>query len=438
MLPTRAWELALGAALAFAPAIRKARLAEAANIAGLLLIGCGIVFLTEDSAFPGYNALYPCLGAALVVWPKRSATLSGQLLAWRPMVLIGLISYSLYLWHWPVITYFRIYNIGHDIGEFEGTLLLSISFLLAFASWKYIEMPFRQWRAPDWRIISAGLSTIGICVLIGIGLHGANGAPWRLSDEERKIAQYMGYKSGFGKEICRLEGDDIKLSCPAHNERQPNVLLMGDSHAIHFARALPITFPNVNFFIAARSGCRPVIDAVASDGKDECVELMDWVFHEAVPNMWFDSIILSARWRNGHSEQLPATVAYLRKYTDRVIVFGQTMEYRTSLPEMMLVDALPREESNLNRKDRFDEVSRLNMQIISALRSTGAEVFLPSEAICPAGRCSSQTPTGALYQFDKAHLTLDGATEVLSRFKRLGLSFGQEPNRAASVSMIKR
>src|SRR5262249_11932609 len=101
----RAWELGLGALLAFLPAL-PTLVGEIATLAGLALIATGFKIASPDN-FPGLDALYPCIGAALVIWPRTRRTISDRLLGL--LAPIGLISYSLYLWHWPIWVYFRIY-----------------------------------------------------------------------------------------------------------------------------------------------------------------------------------------------------------------------------------------------------------------------------------------------------------------------------------------
>src|SRR5690606_19397998 len=98
----RAWELGVGALLALLPALSSRLLAEIIRAVGLALIACSYFFVTDKEPFPGINAAYACAGAALLIWPSSPTTLISRFLSIRPAVTIGLISYSLYLWHWPL------------------------------------------------------------------------------------------------------------------------------------------------------------------------------------------------------------------------------------------------------------------------------------------------------------------------------------------------
>src|SRR4029077_2686899 len=110
----RAWELGLGALVVFLPPLPSRLLAEGAPIAGLALIGYAVFVLTSHDVFPGINALWPCLGAALLVWPRRRPSLVASLLGAFPFRRTGEISYSLYLWHWPLLVFMRYYDNGRE------------------------------------------------------------------------------------------------------------------------------------------------------------------------------------------------------------------------------------------------------------------------------------------------------------------------------------
>jgi peptidoglycan/LPS O-acetylase OafA/YrhL len=145
---TRAWELGLGAMLSLIPAvsIRSAWVRETLPVLGLSLIFFSAMTLTASDPFPGLNALAPCLGAALVVLPVGNQTQIGSVLGYAPLQLLGKISYSLYLWHWPVLVFFR-FRSGDDFPTMiEAVFLIVVSTALAWLTWKYVETPLRQWK----------------------------------------------------------------------------------------------------------------------------------------------------------------------------------------------------------------------------------------------------------------------------------------------------
>ena len=151
-LPSRAWELLIGSVLALIPArwISGNRLArETITYAGFACIVAACVFYTEATPFPGLAALVPCSGTAAIIWANSrgdggmSLTSAGAILASRPFVFLGLISYSLYLWHWPLLTFGSYWSLW-PLSLTSRLGLLALTFLLAILSWRFVETPIRS------------------------------------------------------------------------------------------------------------------------------------------------------------------------------------------------------------------------------------------------------------------------------------------------------
>ena len=151
-LPSRAWELLIGSILALIPAgwILSNRLArETITYAGLTCIVAPCLFYTKDTPFPGLAAVVPCAGTAAIIWANTigssgmSLTSAGALLAWRPLVFLGLISYSLYLWHWPLLVFTNYWSLG-PLSLISRLGLLVLALLLAILSWRFVETPIRH------------------------------------------------------------------------------------------------------------------------------------------------------------------------------------------------------------------------------------------------------------------------------------------------------
>ena len=142
---TRAWELLIGGVLAI-QGIPKPRHKLTANVLGLLglgLIAYAVFAFSAVTPFPGLHALYPCLGTALIIYSGMDAeTLVGRILSTRPMVFVGLISYSLYLWHWVIIAFTKHY-LDRPLNGRETVAVILAPFLVASMVWKFVEKPFR-------------------------------------------------------------------------------------------------------------------------------------------------------------------------------------------------------------------------------------------------------------------------------------------------------
>ncbi|MEK7830212.1 MAG: acyltransferase, partial [Acidobacteriota bacterium] len=192
LAPSRTWELLLGAMLAMKvfPPIRSKKLCAALAVAGLVLIALAVALLSQHSPFPGAYALLPCVGTFLVIYAGAGEqNFVGRLLSMRWLVFIGLISYSFYLWHWPLIVFAELYLV-RDITNQEAWALIALSALLAFLSWKFIESPFRLRQVAASRrglFLFAG-ATMLVAVFLGLPLHFTEGLPQRMSPQARQLA----------------------------------------------------------------------------------------------------------------------------------------------------------------------------------------------------------------------------------------------------------
>ncbi len=164
---TRAWELGLGALLALAPSTPMPRwFQEATGLIGLGLIVFSVMTLAPGDRFPGFNALAPCAGAALVIW-RTDRTVASRAIGTAPARFVGKISYSLYLWHWPVLILYLCWTKRSQAAPTEAALLMVVSFFLACASWRYVEQPFRACHPNPGRLVTAvALSfTVILCTI---------------------------------------------------------------------------------------------------------------------------------------------------------------------------------------------------------------------------------------------------------------------------------
>ena len=227
----RAWELTIGAALVFLPALPR-RLGGATAL-GIALMIAGFVQIRENS-FPGFAALLPCVGAALVIWPKAQPARADRWLSvLRP---IGLISYSLYLWHWPVWVMYRIYiNSGTPLVQ-ETIALTAVSILLAFLSWRFVEQPMRTRPWPPVRTVQAGLAACTAIFCAAMYIYRADGQPERVPEAYamRSLDAMWEWPCPKYGQLPQLAGQYCFFGKP-WNEAKRKAIIWGDSHASHFA-----------------------------------------------------------------------------------------------------------------------------------------------------------------------------------------------------------
>lgn len=227
LMPTRAWELLTGSILALGvlPKIAKKWQQNIIGFTGILFILLSISFYTNNTPFPGGSALLPVMGAGLIIYSGMGDAKCAvqRLLSIKPLVFIGLISYSLYLWHWPLVIFSK-YLLFHELGRKESFVIIIISIALAVISWRFIEKPFRGRHPliPEMKLLFV-CSGILMMIMLSIGsvIYFLNGIP-----ELTKASQI------FGKEKNRFFHKNIDAPILVGNiKEKPCFILWGDSHA---------------------------------------------------------------------------------------------------------------------------------------------------------------------------------------------------------------
>lgn len=299
----RMWELVLGAGLSYvtlrskdsAAALSFVRKLEGDGSAllGLVLIGTAIAVLNKQSRFPGWWALLPACGAMLLIAAGPEARLNRYILSNRLAVFIGLISYPLYLWHWPLLSFARILHAGAP-GAPEVVFLVSLSFPLAWLTYILLERPVRSTqtvRAPVILLaISALLGCAGEYVVHVNGITG--GDPRYVHNEEQFLWEERGDNSdpacltkfhldGYSDNKCEIY--DIK--------REPTAALLGDSHAnsMYLGFARYFSARGENLVNLGRGGCLPFWDVQTEVrfGRSKPLEC------EAFTNRILDAVLAS-------------------------------------------------------------------------------------------------------------------------------------------------
>ncbi len=338
MLVTRFWELGIGALLALT--IERIALkgwqSEAAAVVGVAAIITSAAVLTKASVFPGLAAVPACLGTALVIAAgARRGSFTIQSLSWRPVVFIGLISYSLYLWHWPLLALARYYA-QRGLTPIEITAVISLSVIAAILSWRFVERPFRRPSAAavippiakrgstssqggssgkfakyvfdDTQAVRVGALVIVLSALLGGAINWGEGWPWRLQPQLRQVFQNMGGANELRRScdgFDQIFANDERCNFGRKKQRAESyqLALMGDSNGDHFvpvARAFA-SRANLAGRQVTQSACPPILGVANSHWRDwqkrNCLAYQSQImkFVDANPDLKF--VILSASWQ---------------------------------------------------------------------------------------------------------------------------------------------
>jgi peptidoglycan/LPS O-acetylase OafA/YrhL len=438
LLRARAWELFLGAFVAFAkPADRHGATSEnspvalkqAASLLGMAMIAYAVLAYDRGTRYPSVHTLLPTVGTALIILCATPATIVGRLLSLRWVVGLGLISYSAYLWHQPMFAFARILGLGSDrvIGA-----LACLSIVLAYFTWRFIEQPFRDRRRFSRTTIAGGAVAMSAAIFCtGLAIHFNRGFPDRLTGEQREVLGYRNYQAHanelyrYGRCLLRTEQPVSELSAECDVPRgggARKAVLWGDSFGAHLYPALR----DVSSLAVAQyaSVCPPLLGVGFDYGRD-CAEV-EAVVLARIRAAQPDLIVISANWHKHekHLHRLGATLERLRQLagTAELVVVGNVPQWQPTLPELL---------ATARRTLRMD--LRIETPLIKDLRSTdkivqdathsGRARFLsPLEVLCDAYQCLASAPFDGAVQplaYDYGHLTKGGSSLLI---ERLGLA----------------
>ena len=429
LTPFRAWELALGALLSikFIPAPETEFWKNACGASGMLLL-LGAIFLGSRSAPLLLMTFLASIGATLVIASsERGISRVGRILSLRPLVFVGLISYSLYLWHWPLIVFQRTDALfSSDSSSIVTKLtLIAASIGIAILSWKFVEIPFRSKAKDTPRAVVFGVASttmISVAALCGVVLI-VSGAPFRFPQRVVEIGSYLAYdpSAAFRAGHCYLANNRQQIdvqTCMKPDPTRPNYLLVGDSHAAHLWFGLSSALPEVNIMQATASMCRPAVATTSLLDTRACPKLMKFVFDDFLVNNKVDKILLSASWKDEDFADLSTTLEMLKARGSEVIVLGPIVEYDGALPRL-LADEILHNSPTIANVMRTPGIRERDLAMSRIVTDKGATYVSVYDSVCHNDRCDEFAQGDIPLQFDAGHLTAQGSVEVARKLRSL-------------------
>ncbi|MDS1136005.1 acyltransferase family protein [Nitratireductor indicus] len=432
MLPARAFELAAGGLLIYAqkgeqPQLHKG-IAFSAAVLGLLLIGLSAAFLTGESPFPGLLAIPVTLGTVLLLASGSTAQPISSILSLPPIRWVGLISYSLYLWHWPVLAYAH-----YMFGEISVTqqlacaaLMLCLSILSYYSVEKparFSEKPFRSLAIRYFSVPTAAMVIVASALIITKGF-----GPWLLTKYPEQLAQFSTdiRPAGDMDYVCQTstlsKKDTENPKCIINGTSEPKILLWGDSNASHYVGALAALSreAGISFRNFAHSACPSVLDRPERFTREKIAKACKSSSATALKEFdKYDTIIMSSSWdtylRQNEAEftqALAKTIETLKTKNKKIIVLGQ-------VPRLYGYDPTC-ERKNIKLKvlhcrDAFkgapQRIETTN-QIVKKVASEKGVGYLDFEPIlCSRDFCGSKIAEKSIY-YDSGHLSGAGSERL--------------------------
>lgn len=451
----RAWELLLGALIALPsmPLLNSGIQRDLAAFSGISLIFFGLFSLSAQSHFPGINALYPCLGTALVIMSGNDGhpSLIGRALSLRPLVLTGLISYSLYLWHWPAIVFTK-YWLGRDLFPVEQFALALFSLLAAIMSWRYIERPFRKKQSRLTRKRLFSISAAAMLILVGVGMtgHFTNGFDQRASSQLKEIEQADTYLYPLQRVNDSRLNESVNLfRLGTPEETKIQFLVWGDSHAKALAPAFDKLAGELlkGGLLATNIESPPLLGVDRYNANDHHITR----FNDAVVRLIknhpeINTVFLVGRWAwyasgqkygnekdnpfviskdgiNGNglafSNGLERTLSFLTKQNKHIVFIASIPEIGWDVPaEMIRAEWLNREifHQKPTVASYLARQAPVNLTLSQLSKHYTFDILDLTPHLCPDGECLIQRDGLPLYK-DDDHLSIAGNQYILSALR---------------------
>lgn len=420
---SRSWELLLGALLAIAEGGRGAllqrlrqRFAEALSAVGFLLLILGMVFIRRHSAFPGGWALLPTLGAACVIAAGPGARLNRHLLAARPAVWIGKISYPLYLWHWPLLAFGFVLAAGQPTLTMRWAAV-GLAFVAAWITFQFVEKPVRHSRRA---LLAVGLAGAMVVVgATGFALLITEGAPDRavartpaLHPGDIGHAQFMKTMHALPNYCQQYAQFPYQCFQTQPGMVKPKLAIFGDSHAEHLGLGLAEQLPSMNVVVFSAmdlpsldtEGNRRLVSDIAGDPRIVAV---------VVVAAWYVRLTPAAQ--AGFQADLVSLAGHL-KGPGRAVYFAEDVPHFHFSPEHCKYKDLPGRSHGCAEARAFLDAQRAIYRpaLERAAHDSGVGMIDIADSFCPGDNCS-MIIDGLLAFRDTNHLGIQGSRSVARR-----------------------
>lgn len=455
LLPTRFFELLLGSCLAIfwsqLPTANQ-RIQDILSIIGMgLIIGSALV-LTEHSAFPGYNALYPTIGTALLIYSQKG--LVNKFLSTKAMVFSGNISYSLYLWHWPIFVLMRYMSIELTLPV--QLACIALTYLLSVLSYQYIEQPFRQSRIHSFTPIAIKIYAIPTLVLISIASFGiANqGFSERFTPQVVLMEQALNTHSSNSRQAChspfrdsqRLPTNECIIGEKNELNSKKGLFIFGDSHANHLVPFFSTLIHDANAWGQdyTLDRCIPIADLnwggnlyKAERCKERNAQAMKHIQqHE------FNYVVMAASWPGIETKRMFNEVGQLTANIDKTELLADKLRHTVELiistgAVPILVEDTPalagKSPKCPIKQLIFNDQLNCNISLVDnafiseafvAVQKRYPQIIIikPSELYCTDNSCTMALGNMPLYR-DDDHLNVEGAKALAVKYLMANANF---------------
>ncbi len=434
----RAWELGLGALIAFMNRAGSRLVSEAMSAIGLCLVGFSIFSLSSTEPFPGVNAAYACVGTALLVWPKQHPTACCRLLSASPLILIGQISYGIYLWHWPLIVFYRYSTLDQSPDGLAVFALLLMCLTISYLSYRYIERPIIRSRGAAARyLIASSVMVVLACLMI----YRWEGVPARLSAE---VLSYAAGASDYSQRrpFCHRTDEfnpPLDQSCRYGDQMgTPASAMWGDSHGVELAEAIGeiLAAQGGSVIGLTYSSCPPALDfkAPLQNGCESfTAKALEFLANSSTINTvyiasYYEFYLATPTGPDFLAGLTKAVSALAATNKDIVIIASNPEIPGVSIPQaaarLAMLGQVDRLTVTLEEHMAYSATARHHIERL-ADKYDNVRIFDPASVLCRDGQCAFVVDSNPLL-FDDNHISRTGAKIIADAI------CGENPSKSSS------
>lgn len=436
---TRLWELLSGGLLAYVTLYRKPALSEKSrnllSTFGVFLLALSTLVLNRDDPFPGWLALLPVTGAALIIHAGVDAWLNRNILASRALVFVGLISYPLYLWHWPLLSFARIIYAETPPVTIR-LVLVAASFPLAWTTYRLVERPLRfgQHAAlKTWTLLGLMLA-IGFYGLGMVQIQNVAGGPDMVAGattdfNHRRFFEYLHAKffecgPGELRESAVIVYNDVRRCAQSRDGDHRTVAIVGDSHAEHLFVGVAEALKDSENVVYYQYPCQPFYEQRDEPGCRAMTDAIDYIASDPMIN----SVVIaihSGRFRGTEATEAESALAFERGLETTLLrLSGKSRVYlaidvpgfsfdATGCVARRISFGLSKPERCSMPRAEYEESSRAYRKAVSdvASRFPSVKVLDLAKYLCDDAVCSMRKD-GILMYRDATHLSIEGSRYI--------------------------
>ena len=418
LMPFRMFEFSIGAGLVWLIRIQPKNdfFQEALLLGGLALIAYSVFGYSEKTLFPGISALVPCVGAALCIYAGEAEHI-GKVLRNRLFIGIGLISYSLYLVHWPAIVFYKHHIGGGEFTWVQIYLLVIVSVVTAVLMYYFIEKPFRKSKATNAHfLLSCALLSLSVSYF-GASMWATDGWGWRTwatSGSISTVAVNKGKELRFQirQKICQRKSWE---ACDEPGTGSVNALILGDSHAVDALNAFERIYPAHNFSMSQLGGCPPYSDIEkitppSHPDRLKCKALNDVRFNPEYLKK-FDYIVINVLYGWYTPDYLREYLEFLKaNKIQKVIVLGDYLVLKREMYELL-------NEYGYNTtaiKDWIVDSAEIESVLKANVERSGYLFLSKRNVFCHGKDCELFDANKTPFTYDEHHLSYEFAVRIAS------------------------